>query len=344
MRLGAFLRWLSNETGVSVVASSALDDQPVTVDVVEQGVSDILTVVARRLGVQVTRTGTLFYLGELRPEDRGVLVRRVRRLNEVQLKTAIAAFGSENGRVTTFEDGLVVVADRVEVLQRVHEMLDRVEASSTDTWVIQFSIISLVDSDLKRLGFQVEPLIDVAASFGAGSGVGVVKAASLTAGLSAVLDVARESSSSRIVGEPLVIIGDGRTANLTDGRKIPIAKRTVSPEGTVSITGFDFVDTGLQLTAGLREQTTDEALITVKVSLSEVIGFVAGEAPITSATTFDTVATIRSGGVYLVGSVVRRSHRDLAAGGLETVKETVSDHSTVQLWCRAFRIGAPSTK
>jgi hypothetical protein len=88
MPLGMFLRYLSNNTGTSVVCQADLDTQPVTLDLVDTPVAEAIGVVARRLGVSASRTGNVFFLGISRPEDRGVLVRKVRRLSKEDLAAA----------------------------------------------------------------------------------------------------------------------------------------------------------------------------------------------------------------------------------------------------------------
>src|SRR5687767_13838600 len=79
--LHEILRYLAQETGASIVAEQGLDVRPVSLEVYEQELEDVLGVIARRVGVEVSRTGSLYFIGHLRSEDKGVLVRRATRLN-----------------------------------------------------------------------------------------------------------------------------------------------------------------------------------------------------------------------------------------------------------------------
>src|ERR1700736_6621481 len=70
MPLTTFARWLANQSGVSVVVQASLDSSPVSIDVQGQSVEQVLAAVARRLNVAVSRLGSVYFIGELRPEDK----------------------------------------------------------------------------------------------------------------------------------------------------------------------------------------------------------------------------------------------------------------------------------
>ena len=343
MPLTEFLRYVSNKTGVSVVASAELQSETVTIEVLDQQVSDLLGMVARRLGVQVTRTGDLYYLGSLRPEDRAVMVRKVRRLDAEDLRKAIQTLTSDYGEDVVYGDGLVVVADRVEVLQRVRAMLDEVEAVEHECWVVQLHILDFSRRDAVEFGIEAEPALEVASTFAAASAGSVSSetAATLEGGLSAVLRASRSREGVEAVAEPVLIMVDGGEGSIEEGESIPIAQRSVSPEGTVRVTGFETVQTGLDLSVGLREVSREAARLELDVSMSEVTGFVEGEAPIESRAAIKTAAVVRSGGSYLVGSVRRKKRRRARRSITQTVRESEAEAGVVQLWARAYRIGGP---
>ena len=169
MPLEGVLRELSDQTKVSIVAEAGLDQSPVTLDVIDVPVDEVLGVIARRLGVQVTRTGSIYFLGSLRPEDKGVLVRRVRRLSANELSDSVSVLLSQNGSVRAHEDGLVIVGDRVEVLARVVELLDRIERADTSSWVVQLHLVQLSDRALADWGLDVEPAADIGLAFASAS-------------------------------------------------------------------------------------------------------------------------------------------------------------------------------
>jgi hypothetical protein len=92
--------------------------------------------VARSVGADAARIGGAWYIGELSPEDRGVLVRRVPGYPLPELRAAVLSITSTDGRASVLEGGVIVVGDRVELLERVTELLDGVEQARGGTWSV----------------------------------------------------------------------------------------------------------------------------------------------------------------------------------------------------------------
>ena len=388
MPLREFLAEIAQRTEVSIVAEGSLDSRAVSIDVREQPVSQVLGIVARRLGVQVQKTKSLYFLGTLRAEDRGVLVRRVRRLASDEIRSAVSVLLSSNGRSESYQDGLLVVGDTVEVLGRVNELLDSIEATDSPTWVVQYHVVSWSDSSLRDFGFDVRPAADVALAFGAASGNpaavlgkvatstaqavspatgnngnvppvtpnpgggggavvsprvpdGVAGAAVARAGLDAVLRAAAEDSEVSVLAEPCFLLVDGGEGSFIRGDSIPVPRGAISPQGTAVTTGYDIIQTGLEFQTSLREVSESQARLISDMRVSDIKGYVAGAAPITSNESFATTAVITSGGVYLLGSL-RRADESKARQAALAVGDAKRRAGTVlQIWVRAYRIGAP---
>lgn len=338
MPLVAFARHVADQTGVSVVVESSLDQKPVSVDVQSQRVSDVLGVVARRLGVQVTRTGDLFYLGSLRPEDRGVLVRRVVRLETEQLQRAIKALLSEQGRVVSMEGGLVVVSDRVEVLGRVSLMLQDVERAPAESWVVQLHIVSVSDSINQTTGLDVTPTADIALSFARASSGDTTSIASLSTALSAVLRASYQTDLVRLEASPMFVMVDGSQAKQSDGKQVPVPKRTTSSEGTVTTEDYQIVETGLIVTLALRDIGQSRARINLAIELSEIVGYVE-DAPVVDGLEFETRSIVTAGGVYLLGSMQQTKLHRGKESILKTVKSQDDSTRQWQIWARCYKIG-----
>ena len=336
----AFARHIADQTGVSIVVEAALDDRPVTVDVEKQPVSDVLGVVARRLGVQVTRTGELFFIGSLRPEDRGVLVRRVARLEVEQLETTVKALLSDQGRVSSTTGGLVVVSDRVEVLSRVTLMLNDIEAAPAESWVVQLHILSMSDSIAQELGIDLAPAAEMAASFAKASNGDLTSVSTMNGALSAMLRASRRSDKVHLEASPMFIIIDGTQAKQSDGQKIPVPLRTTSSEGTVTTQSYQIIETGLIVNVGLRDMGQNRCRITLTIELSEVMGYVE-DAPQINALTYQANSIVTGGGVYLLGSMQQDNRRR----GRESILQTVTTRDDIkrewQVWARCYKIGSP---
>lgn len=323
--------------------AETLDPRPVTVELRNVPFDDALSAIARRAGVQVSRQGGLYFLGQLRREDRAFLVRRVRRLDRDSLSEVVATILSDVGDQVAQPDGLLVVADRVEVLGRVHDLLDSVERAETPTWCVQLHLVALSAEDVSQLGIEATPALEISAAFARASGpgmlTGIAPQSSLNAGLAAVLEAARRRSSSSLVAEPLFLLVDGSSAELVRGARVPIPRRTVSDQGTTTTQGYDFVQTGLQFGLTLREVSDQSARLALELTSSEISDYVEG-APVTLEERFSGESVVTSGGVYLLGSITRSESRRNDAVGFRTGGDQSEGGRVLQIWCRATRVGA----
>lgn len=338
-----FLRYVASRGGeLSIVADASLDDQVVSLEVTGEPVSRVLAAVARRCGVQVTRIGRMYYIGTLRPEDRGLFVRRISRLSAEELADSLGTLVSDNGRVRCYSDGLVVVADRVEVLERVGELCDAIEAAPLGAWVVQAYIVSVGSGDRVKLGLDVTPALDVAytvAVSGELRSVDVTGTLTGAGGLHALLHAVRESSESRVVAEPLLLMGDGEEGSFISGERVPVPRRTVSDQGTVTIVGYDYVQSGLQVRVVLREAGGSSARLGLDVTMSDVSRMVQ-EAPVTVERSLKTRVLCQSGVGYLVGTLERRVDSSGWTGTLGLVPDVTHSAESLQVWVRCVRVDA----
>jgi hypothetical protein len=348
MPLGMFLRYLSNKTGTSVVCQADLDIQPVTLDLVDTPVPEVVGVVARRLGVSASRTGNVYFLGISRPEDRGVLVRKVRRLSKEDLAAALMTLQSQNGRSATFDDGLVVVGDTVEVLQRVNELLDGIDAAPSWSWVVQLEIISFDISKTRDLGLDVTPAADLtlklaqaaaqpASALGA-IARGVQGGEALNMSINAVFQAARENRDVHMEAEPLLLVVDGETASVSKGVQVPIVQNAVSPYGTTTVQSVTYKPTGLQVSVTMRDLGQGQGLMKLHFALDDIVGTAIQGYPNLANQSLDTLVAMHSGGLYLVGALNRKDTSHDVLGGLASRAVGTSEGQILQVWARAYRV------
>ena len=308
--------------------SGCEESRPVSSNIVEQGVDGILSVVARRLGVQVTRTANVYYLGALSPEDRGVLVRRVSRLNGHQLAESVTTLLSEHGRVAGYDDGLVIVGDKVEILQRVAELIEGIETAPADSWFVQLYLLSFHDDEL--LNYGVDLALD--ASLEAGFlGTESVKGGFLTAALSA----SQDSKLVTLLSSPFFVVADGSTASYVSGQNVPIPRKAVSDAGTVTTTGYDYQQTGLLFRVSVRQIQFGKASLALSFESSTIVDYI-DVAPITLTEKFDATLYVQEAIAYLAGSIKTRQHADRVTG-LFRKSQNVSGN-TLQIWCNVYKI------
>lgn len=337
------LREISERAGISIILERSLDGATVSMEVVNQPVEQVLEGIARRLSVKLSRNRDLFYLGNLRPEDKGILVRRVGRLSQSELTAAVQTLAADNGKLFVSSDGLLVMGDVVAVLGRVDDMLNQLEAADVVTWCVQMHLVSLSEKDVRELGLDVQPSIELAYTFAgvsAGLGPGLVSgpgAGKLSAGLDAVLRAARESDGAELLAEPLFLVMDGHESTFRSGEEIPIPRRQESQFGNVVTTGFDRFQAGLTVRVHVREVGQGAALLDVSVSNQDILDVVEG-LPRTTNEALDTQCVIESGGVYLLGSLKRHKRKEKATGWLAIGRRESAETSLVQVWGRAFRV------
>jgi type II secretory pathway component GspD/PulD (secretin) len=342
------LRDLASLAKVSVVVEQSLDSHLVTIDVREQTVDEILAVVARRAGVRLTKHGSLYFLGQVAREDRGFLVRRVRRLGKAELMEVARTVVSDMGSVAAYDDGLVVIADRAECLVRVSDLFDQVEAHQVPTWCVQLYVVSLSESDVHDLGMDCKPALDVSLAFASASHHSLTGLASigpstdLAGGLDAVMRAAKTRDTVSVLAEPLFYMCDGKSSRMNRGEKVLVPKKTITGNsGVAETTDFTPIDTGFIVELEIREQGPESLLVKTSVELSEITSVVEGLPQIANER-YENAAIVRNGGVYLVGANPRQDRREAKALGLNFGDTTRQSSRLLQVWCRACRVGSPT--
>lgn len=337
-----FIRELTDVASVSVISEHGLDDKLVTLDVREVPVKSVITLVARRLGVSVTGTNGLYFIGQLRPEDKGYFVTKIPRLSPENIQKSIEVLLGEFGRVVVMEDGLTVVADRVEVITRVVELVKLINSAEVDSWVVQLHIVAISDSDSRQLGIDFNHQASASYAINKSIGSELSKAGDASALLGATLRAVTEKSKSSIFAQPTFILLDGKKARIHQGERTPIRQQTVTDSGTVTTTGFEFIDTGIMVDAKVRHGTGAGALMELDISVSQIAGFVANEAPIVLTSSITTAGHIQSGGVYLVGSL-KVDQVDRSGSGMlfNTSFNNSDSQKNLQVWATCYRIGGP---
>lgn len=331
MPLPAFARYIANTTGLSIISDEALDAKTVTIEAIDAPLDHILSSVARRLTVSISRQGNIYYIGTLRPEDKGLLVRKVRRLAAEQLTSSIGTLLTETGRTATFSDGLVVVSDTVKILQQVNSLLNQIESAPANTWVIQMFLVSMSDTAQKTLGVDTEFSAEVAVNL-------ADRSTDFSGSLSALLSATKTRSGAKILAQPLFLLLDGETASIKDGQSIPIPKKSTSDYGTVTTEAYEYTEVGVLVSCALREQTVKSASCNIGVTMTSVSGYIE-TAPIITGQNFNSAISIEAGKTYLAGSISRKEEGVTQSGSpITTLFKRSGTEGIVQVWIKCYRI------
>lgn len=342
MPMPDFLRVLCSQHGVSAMWADNLDKRLVSMECEGVPIDEIFESLARRFGVAVERVGESWYVGEFRDDDKAIYVRKVARLSAADARLAVKVVLADIGRAEVFDDGLVVASDRAGSLRRLSQALDQVESAPTGSWVLQLYLFSTSKSATKDLGLDTAALIDLSYTFARDSLLPVpTNGVHLTSKFSAVMKATAERDDVRMIGKPLFVLVDGKQASFTSGLTVPVPKRTVSNEGTVTTSGFEYVQSGISAVATVRDGAQGLAALDLRVSLGQITGYVE-EAPIQAKEEFSTSCVVAASGVYLLGALDRDEVRSGGSGLHDkflTRRTSEKRESQIQIWARMYRIG-----
>ncbi len=128
-----------------------------------------------------------------KPSDRAAIVRRVRRLKSSDLSSVLRQVLSGIGAVQVFPDGLCIISDTVEVLDRVAAIIDQLEAAESVTWCVRLPYPPTVGPGHPELGPGRRSGSTLAATLGSASqGIPAGLNVNLGSDLEGLLDVANE--------------------------------------------------------------------------------------------------------------------------------------------------------
>lgn len=332
MNLPMFIRWFSDRTGVGVVYSSEGDNFKITAEFKNNTPEEIMNMLARRFDFELIKSQNTFYLGTLKPEDKGIYVKKIGGYLQADITSAITVFLSEFGKVFVQKDGVVIVADREKVLSRVIEMLEYLENSSENSWIVQYYLISQRKELKAQAGGDLKTSGSLAYNYNKDSGF-TYTAKDLGQSLDLVLNLT--SDLIQVHGTPMFLLRDGTSSYWQDGTSYPIPRKTVSNYGIVTTTGYDYKDCGLVINTTLRECKSG-AVLTVDIQDSTITGYVDQSQPILSKTQIKTETVVKSGNVYLIGEFNLHTTRGDQANVLDFT--SAESKVAIQLFCRTYKI------
>lgn len=335
-----FCHYVAHESGVSIVTDATVGKSMVTMELQDQPLDQVLSSLARHLNTHYHQVSpSLYFLGAIREQDEAVLVRRVRGLSAVQIMDAVETVSVKIG-VTAYADGLVVCSGIPDSLRQVSDVFDQIEASRPGVWCVQLYLVTMTRDDMTELGLDLVPALDVALTYGVGSNS--VSAGKLNVGLSALLSAARNRSTMAVTAEPLFYLVDGEKATFERATEVPIPRRTVSDQGTVTTTGYDKFKAGTVVEVAVREVAGGSIRLSYDLELSSLRAMSSDGFPSSDRRTYNGVSHVQSGGTYLLGSIDLTEERTgrgtwLHSGILESHTAEV-----MQIWARAVTVQGPA--
>jgi type II secretory pathway component GspD/PulD (secretin) len=333
-------RYLAAQTKMTIIISEQLDDRSVSIRAENLPVETLLSGVARRLGVQLSRVGQVLFLGDLRPEDRGILCRRLTRVSADEFQAVLDSVQSTFGSGVLLPGGVAVIADRVEVLQRIESLLIEIETAVSITWCVQLHVISVSDALSHSLGLDLIPQAELSAAAAsvAGSGAGFsATGPAIKASLKATLSAASEGRGASMLSEPMFVLVDGQSGTWTKGQRVPIALKAVSNQGTVNTTSYQYQQTGLTVTVVPRDLGANRCRLSLDLDMKDIIRNVDG-APTTEGDSYQGLADVVCGEPQLIASLKRDEKKNLVSSMLHWMKNSSENVVRVEVWARVYRV------
>lgn len=329
MPLSVLTRILSDKFSIGIVYAEELGLKEITAEIKSSDLQSVLNVISRQVSVDVIRSGSTYYIGKLRPEDRGILVRKSYGVEPSELNQILTSMVSTQGKCNVTSDGILVVSDHETVLRRCSEMCDYIDASESPTWILQLYFVSLRKDAMVSAGIATK-------SSGAVSyDIAENKFNLDEAKIEALFTFDTSSQFADVYASPMLLSRDGKQSSWSDGESVPIAKKTVSDYGTVSTTDFQYTDVGFMVNSKIQRTKKGLANLVLSVTMSEIKGFVE-TAPRTVKTAFNVDLDVQPNKLYLLGDLsifkdVDSQEKILRFG-------TTTGRISLQVWGKVYKV------
>ena len=333
MPLGAFCRIVSDYFSVGVVFSDKLQDKRITAEFKDTDLNTVFTFLSRQLGVDLVKVGNTFYLGDLKDEDKGILIKRVLSQDNDNLQQILNSLMSNTGKGRVLSGRIVLVSDNDFVIRRISEALDSLETVDLSSWILQLYFLVLRRDALAESGLTMSSSGTLSYNISTNE----LKAENFK--IEGIFSGIVQSSYADLYAAPMFILRDGIKGFWKDGQRLPIPKKTVSDYGTVTTSGYEYLSTGLDVSCSVRE-SKQGGFLEMKISLSDIQSYVE-DLPVTSNTECSVALDMIPNKIYLLSELQRFSHVDRQGSTLFFSRD--KGKSIIQVWGRIYRINSPSS-
>lgn len=340
---------LADQLGVSVVVPPDRSADLVTLDLRQTPGQQAIHTLASVLGMSPKFDGYTVSLVELTDTAESFTVFRVGHADVQQISDAVRTVAGAGAVVSTFEDR-VVVAGSADQVRRANE-LARDFLVGPDGWRLEVRVVSISESLRQQIGFDwdLSAQADASAGFRGGDLVQPVLTGVAASVVVRVLAEATQTTTEAYVENSATLyVLEGGTATMNQGDRVPIPKFQTSPEGTTTVVGFEYLETGFSLTAGAR-RVPGGVRLEIEPVVSSVTGFVE-QAPITTESRVK-VDTVIEDGEWLIVSGLDANQGSVTDKRIPGTKsrafghtETTRSDGTLLVLLRADRVYASGGK
>ncbi len=328
MPFSVLSRVLSDTYCIGVVFSDKLFHKTITAEFKNTELKDVLNVISRQLNTDVVQVGNTYFVGKLRPEDRGILVRKVIGYTNRELQESVKSTLSQYGKLAVIGSGIVTAVDQQSVLTRVIDLLDSLDRFDQPVWIIQLAFLIIQRDALVEAGAKIATSGTI--SYNVQDNQFQLK----DLNIDGIVNTALASSFADVHSSPMLLCREGSKSVWKFGKRVPIPKKSTSSYGVVTVTGYDYIDVGFTVQAQV-EPSKAGGLLSLEVNKSDIESYV-DYAPLTSQNLYQFTVDMVPNRCYLLGEL--QLYKDL-----NTVTDILnfgrtSGKSVIQLWGQIYRI------
>lgn len=332
---------VAEQAGVSVVVPDGADEALLTVDYQEVGGQQVLEAIADRLKLAAEFEGGVVVFVDKQQASRDYVVLRSGYTTPAVVVEALRAIVGDEAKVTSFEDRIVVAGAR-RAVQTAADFREQLQIGP-DAWRLEVRVVSVSETFRRSLGLDWTLAAEATATAGTGSLSGVNAAAVV----SVIAEATEHGRDATLLNAATLYCLEGSSARMNQGDRVPIPRYQTSPEGTTTLVGYEYVNTGFTLSA---EATRVPAGVRLKLmpSISSVTGYIES-APITTESRVEVETVVADGGWLVVSGLSSTTATNDASnlpglsGPFFGRKEVRVDDASILFLLRADRVFAAGT-
>lgn len=328
MPLSVFCRILSDTYNFGIVYNESLSDKLLTCEFKNSDVDIVFNIISRQLNVDVVKVGNTYYIGNLKNEDKAIFTARIFGYENLELKQLLVSMLSTQGKVEVLKNGLVIVNDHENVIRRVISAVSYIQSVEVNTWIVQLYFVTIKKDLLLKAGLNVSTSGNISYN------ISENKLSFDEFQINGLFNANGEGNLSDIFLSPMFIIRDGQEGLWSKGESYPLPKYTTSEVGSVTISGYDYIDTGFNL-KGRVSETARGGSLALDISISSITSYVE-KLPVITKTQLKLNAEMESKKLYLLGDLSEYTQIHNLTSILMFGRDT--GNFSVQVWGQIYKI------
>ena len=331
-----FAVWFSDTYDIGFVYSENLVDKKLDLELKEADINEVVNSVARYLNVDALPLGNSYYVGEQKPSDNSVLVKKVRGVNIEDLRRLMSSITGKEGSSTASvtEDGIVFMIDKEQNLQPIIRALDTLEQDYKTAWVVQLYMFDLDTEKVRNLGIDISASGNIAYRF-LKPNFDSLDGELQNVLLNGLIDFSQGSDHVSLVSNPLFVMRDGKSFNFSNLNQFPYVKKVTTQEGFVEEADVTFIDSGLDLKVDLREMIKG-SMLSINLTNSKVLAIDPNsQLPIINAVTVQSEVPLHQSGIYLL---CQSDYNEQRLESSWTHRNQTQNTSVLQIYAKVFKL------